>query len=518
MTKIKRALISVYDKTGVVAFAKTLNGLGVEIISTGGTADLLKKEGVPVKEVSEVTHFPEMLNGRVKTLHPNLHAGILAMRDDPKHMQTLVEHAIEPIDLLVVNLYPFWDALKTKTEERDIIEMIDIGGPSMLRSAAKNFRFVASVADPADYAAVAEELRRNGGALSDETRRNLAGKVFTLTASYDKLISGYFQGGPAQANGASVLPASLELKFDKSADLRYGENPHQKGAIYEEKGNSGGIVKAKKLHGKELSFNNILDLDAAWEIVSDFSEPACAIMKHTNPCGFAVGSGAREAFKRAYACDPLSAFGGIIGFNAEVDAKTAQDISKSGFVECIVAASFSKEALTVLREKKNLRLLTMTPGPVARGPLDFKKISGGVLVQDRDAKDPSASDLKCVTKKQPKKSEIADLLFAFKVSRYLKSNAIVIAKKGATLGLGMGQTSRVDSAETAFRKAGKKAKRAVLASDGFFPKPDSIALARRHGISSIVQPGGSIQDEAVIAACDKAGISMVFTGVRHFKH
>ncbi len=517
MTKIKRALVSVYDKTGVLEFARTLDGLGVEIISTGGTAELLKKEGVPVKEVSEVTRFPEMLNGRVKTLHPNLHAGILAMRDNPKHMQTLTEHAIEPIDLLVVNLYPFWDALKTKTEERDIIEMIDIGGPSMLRSAAKNFRFVASVSDPADYASVAEELRRNAGALSDETRKTLAGKVFALTGSYDKMIAGYFQGNGAASSGPD-LPEALELKFDKCADVRYGENPHQKGAVYEERGVSGGIVKAEKLHGKELSFNNILDLDAAWEIVSDFTGPACAIMKHTNPCGFAAGKDAREAFRRAYACDPLSAFGGIIGFNTEVDEKTAKDIVKSGFVECIVATAFSKTAFAVLREKKNLRLLTMDSGASEKGLYDFKKVSGGLLLQERDAKDPSAADLKCVTKTAPKKSQIEDLLFAFKVSRYLKSNAIVIAKKGATLGLGMGQTSRVDSAETAFRKAGKKAKGAVLASDGFFPKPDSIALARKHGISAIIQPGGSIQDEAVIAACNKAKISMVFTGVRHFKH
>ena len=517
MTKIKRALISVYDKTGVLDFAKALHRLGVEIISTGGTAELLKKEGLPVKEVSEVTQFPEMLSGRVKTLHPNLHAGILALRDDPKHMKTLAEHAIQPIDLLVVNLYPFWDALRTKTQEHEIIEMIDIGGPSMLRSAAKNFRFVASVSDPADYAAVAEELRANNGALSDTTRKSLAGKVFKLTSYYDGLISGYFHRN-GNVSDTSMLPGQLNLVFEKSADLRYGENPHQKGALYGEKNAQGGIVKAKQIHGKELSFNNILDLDAAWSMVSDFSEPACAIMKHTNPCGFAVGRNTREAFKNAYACDPLSAFGSIIGFNAEVDEATAKAISKSGFVECVVAVNFSKEALLVLKEKKNLRLLLMDTKAAAQEVYDFKKVSGGLLLQDRDVKDSSATDLRCVTKLAPKKSQIADLLFAFKVSRYLKSNAIVIAKKGATLGLGMGQTSRVDSTQTAFRKAGKKSRGAVLASDGFFPKPDSIALARKYGISAIIQPGGSIQDEAVIAACNKAKISMVFTGIRHFKH
>lgn len=519
MSKIKRALVSVYDKTGVVDFARGLHNLGVEIISTGGTAELLKKEGIPVREVSEITNFPEMLSGRVKTLHPNLHAGLLALRDDPKHMQTLSDHSIRTIDLLAVNLYPFWDAVKNKTEEKEIIEMIDIGGPSMLRSAAKNFRFVASVSDPADYQPVIEEMLANSGALSDSTKKRLAGKVFDLTARYDGLISGYFQNGAApSANGSGPLPARVELTFEKAADLRYGENPHQRGSLYKEKGAPGGIVKARQLHGKELSFNNILDLDAAWEIVGDFSEPACAIMKHTNPCGFAVGKGPRDAFKRAYACDPLSAFGGIIGFNAEVDEKTAADIVKSGFVECIVATGFSKGATAALTEKKNLRLLVMDPKDGAKSPYDFKKVSGGLLLQDRDDKDPSAADLKTATKLKPKKSQIADLLFAFKVSRYLKSNAIVIAKGGATLGLGMGQTSRVDSAETAFRKAGKKAKGAVLASDGFFPKPDSIALARKYGISAIVQPGGSIQDQAVIDACDKAKIAMVFTGLRHFKH
>ncbi len=515
MNKIRRALISVYDKTGVVPFAKALTAMGIEIISTGGTAQLLIKEGIPVKEVSEVTKFPEMLSGRVKTLHPALHAGLLALRDDSVHVQTLAEHNIKPIDLLVVNLYPFWDAVRTKTDEREIIEMIDIGGPSMLRSAAKNFRFVASVSDPADYPGIIEELKKGDKALSDVTRRGLAGKVFRLTAYYDGLIQDYFLNGTSKAG--EHLPSTLRLEFEKETGLRYGENPHQAAALYREKGVTAGVIAARKLHGKDLSFNNILDLDAAWQLISAFGSPACAIIKHTNPCGFALGKDAFEAFKNAYACDPLSAFGGIISFNGAVDTKTAAQILKSGFVECVIATSFDKGALDLLETKKNLRLLAAR---LSQGgsSLDFKKVQGGLLLQDMDTKEISVSDLKCVTKTKPKKNEIVDLLFAFKVSRFVKSNAIVIAKNNATLGLGMGQTSRVDSCETAFRRAAKRAKGAVLASDGFFPKPDSIALAKKNGIRAIIQPGGSIQDPDVIAACDKAKIAMVFTGIRHFKH
>lgn len=519
MTKIRRALISVYDKTGLAPFAKALDGMGIEIISTGGTAELLRKEGVAVKDVSEVTKFPEMLSGRVKTLHPALHAGLLALRDDSKHLSTLAEHNIKPIDLVVVNLYPFWDAVKNKADEREIIEMIDIGGPSMLRSAAKNFRFVASVSDPADYARVLEELKKNDKVLSDATRRALAAKVFQLTSYYDGLILSYFSNGGLKTE--AHFPEALKLDFEKTGQLRYGENPHQAAALYREKGCLDGVLGARKLHGKELSFNNILDLDAAWEIVRAFpplaGKHACAIIKHTNPCGFALGKDARDAFKKAYACDPLSAFGGIIGFNGVVDAKTARAILKSGFMECVIAESFDKEALETLGEKKNLRLLTASCSKNAPSR-DFKKVTGGLLLQDADTKEVSASDLKSVTKIAPAKGERADLLFAFKVCRFVKSNAIVIAKGAATLGLGMGQTSRVDSCETALRKAGKRAKGAVLASDGFFPKPDSITLAKKYGIRAIIQPGGSIQDEAVIAAADKAGIRMVFTGVRHFRH
>jgi phosphoribosylaminoimidazolecarboxamide formyltransferase/IMP cyclohydrolase len=515
MNRIRRALVSVYDKTGVLPFAKALHSLGIEIISTGGTAQLLKKEGVPVKEVSEITKFPEMLSGRVKTLHPNLHAGLLALRDSPQHLETLAEHNIKQIDLVVVNLYPFWDAVKTRADEREIVEMIDIGGPSMLRSAAKNFRFVASVSDPADYPRVMQELKKNEGRLSDATRRELAVKVFRLTARYDGLIHDYLTSG--KSSPAEIFPEKLTLEFEKVQDLRYGENPHQRGALYRKKNDDSGVVSAKKLHGKDLSFNNILDLNAAWEMTNAFHKPACAIIKHMNPCGFAVGKNAAESFRRAFICDPLSAFGGVIGFNAPVDVKTAKLILNSGFVECVIAESFDSKALDLLKSKKNLRVLSAAAS--GQDPrYDFKKVSGGLLLQETDAKDPALSELRCVTRLAPKKKEISDLLFAFRVCRYVKSNAIVIAKGGATLGLGMGQPSRVDSCLTAFRKAAKKARGAVLASDGFFPKPDSILLARKYGIRAIIQPGGSVRDSEAIAACDRAKISMVFTGIRHFRH
>ncbi len=515
MPKIKRALISVYDKTGVLPFAKALRVLGVEIISTGGTAALLKKSGVAVKEVSSITRFPEMLNGRVKTLHPNLHAGLLALRDNPEHLKTLAKHKIKPIDLLVVNLYPFWDAMKNAGEERATLEMIDIGGPSLLRSAAKNYRSVAAVSSPKDYPGVLRELRKNNLSLSETTLKSLAAQVFKLTSAYDGLIARFFGG---KASAKETFPQALTLDFEKAEDLRYGENPHQKGALYRERGSkSFGVVKARKLHGKELSFNNLLDLDTALEMVEAFEKPACVIIKHTSPCGFARGRDARATFRNAYRCDPLSAFGSVVGFNTKVDGKTAREILRSGFVECVIAGGFSKEALKLLKTKKNLRLLSVPLERVTRG-LDFKKVRGGLLLQERDVKDPSVSSLKCVTKRQPSGKEIQDLLFAFKVCRYVKSNAIVVAKNGITLGLGMGQPSRVDSCEVALKKAGKRVRGAVLASDGFFPKPDSIALAKKRGIRAIIQPGGSIQDEAVIKACDRAGIAMVFTGVRHFRH
>ncbi len=515
MNKVRRALISVYDKTGVVGLGRALRRMGVEMISTGGTAEMFRRSGIPVKEVSSVTRFPEMLDGRVKTLHPKIHAGLLALRDDPKHMRTLVKHHIQPIDLLVINLYPFWDAVKTKTNPREIIEMIDIGGPAMLRSAAKNYQSVAVVSDPKDYDTLIEELKKNQGSLPEPFLRSLAAKVFKLTSYYDGLIHRYFEG---QMAGKETLPGRLTLDFEKLCNLRYGENPHQKGALYLEKGaKDAGVVKARQLHGKELSFNNILDLDAALEMAEAFKGPACSIIKHTSPCGFAVARDARTAFSNAFQCDPLSAFGSIVGLNTQVNGKAAKKILKSGFIECVIAHGFTKEALGILKVKKNLRLLSVNT-PHEPESLDFKKVSGGLLLQERDMKDPSPSSLKHVTKRAPKNSEIGDLLFAFKVCRYVKSNAIVIAKNGMTLGLGMGQPSRVDACETAFKKAGRRAKGAVLASDGFFPMADSIRLAKKFGISAIIQPGGSIQDEMVIKACNQAKISMVFTGIRHFKH
>ncbi|MBI2094555.1 MAG: bifunctional phosphoribosylaminoimidazolecarboxamide formyltransferase/IMP cyclohydrolase [Candidatus Omnitrophica bacterium] len=523
MTRIKRALLSVYDKTGIVPLARSLADMGVEILSTGGTAELLRKEGVPVKDVSSVTKFPEMLDGRVKTLHPYIHAGLLAVRDNEEHLAALADHNIKPIDFLAVNLYPFADALKAQGQERQIIEMIDIGGPAMLRSAAKNFKFVAAVSDPADYEPVLREMR-DKGTLSEATRRALAAKVFRMSSEYDRLIQRYFEG--KKEAGPGPFPAVLELCFEKKSDLRYGENPHQKGALYRDGGGTGlsagqaGVVSARQLHGKELSFNNILDLDAALAMVEAFGDPACAIIKHTSPCGFATGRDAKAAFRSAYRCDSLSAFGSIVGFNTAVDAKTAEELLKSGFIECVIAEDFDAAALELLKKKKNLRLLAVKNGKRRSpdGGLDFKKVKGGLLVQERDTRTIVAGDLRCVTKAKPKKSALADLLFAFKVCRFVKSNAIVVAKNAKTVGLGMGQPSRVDSCRTALEKAGPRAGGAVLASDGFFPKPDSILLARKFGIGSIIQPGGSIQDGEVIKACDRAKISMVFTGVRHFKH
>ncbi len=515
MNQVRRALVSVYNKKGVAHFAKFLHSRGVEIISTGGTAELLKRSGVPVREISGLTKFPQMLDGRVKTLHPKIHAGLLALRDDPRHLMTLKKHRIRPIDLLVVNLYPFWDAVREKTEERQIIEMIDIGGPAMLRSASKNFNFVAAVSDPSDYGPVMREMSETGGHLSESTRRRLAARVFRLTSYYDGLIARYLERKTTQKD---TLSERLTLDFEKVQDLRYGENPHQTGALYREKGaKECGIVEAKQLHGKELSFNNILDLDAALEMAEAFREPACSIIKHTSPCGFAVAKDAAAAFKSATLCDPLSAFGSIVGFNTVVNGGTAHEILKGGFIECIAAKGFTLEALKVLKQKKNLRLLSVSKES-RKEILDFKKIRGGLLLQERDLKDPPASSLKCVTKLAPKGSQIRDLLFAFKVCRYVKSNAIVVAQNGRTLGLGMGQPSRVDACQAALKKAGSRARGAVLASDGFFPKPDSIRLAKRYGIRAIIQPGGSIQDEQVIRACNKANISMVFTGIRHFKH
>lgn len=513
MTEIKRALISVYDKTGVADLARGLEKLGVEILSTGGTAELLRTEGIRVKDVSEVTGFPEMLDGRLKTLHPMIHGGLLARRTDSEHLKTARQHGIGLIDLVAVNLYPFAKTLESGVGPEEIIEMIDIGGPAMLRAASKNFEGVAAICDPADYEAVLSDLRATGR-LGADLRKRLAAKVFRQTSEYDAKVADYLTGA-----SEGLFPATWSRRYRKAADLRYGENPHQKAALYADADaiDKGGVVRARQLHGKELSFNNYLDLDAAWDLVTAFADPACAIIKHMNPCGFAVGKDAAAALAKAYACDVLSAFGGIYGLNRPVDDKLAARILKCGFIECVIAPEFSKRALELLRIKKNLRLLVAKPSRALSG-VDFKRVRGGLLVQEEDHREVTPPDLKAACGRMPAGKLLGDLMFAFKTCRYLRSNAIVIAKDGATVGMGMGLPSRVDACLTAVRKAGARSKGAVLASDGFFPKPDSIALARKAGIRAIIQPGGSVQDEEVIRACDKAGISMVFTGVRHFRH
>ncbi len=522
MLKIKRALISVSDKTGVVELAGALASLGVEIVSTGGTAGMLKAAGVPVIEMSHYTGFPEMLDGRVKTLHPKIHGGLLSVRDNPEHMKQVKEHKIGLIDMVVVNLYPFEETIKKDSVTlEEAIENIDIGGPSMLRSAAKNYLSVAVVPHPKFYGRIIAELKREEGCLSHNLLRELAVEVFKLTARYDGVIAGFLrQKLSADASTEDLLPEILSYALTKVAPLRYGENPHQKAGLYRLPENIGpSLVSARQLHGKELSFNNYLDLNAALEIVRDFLEPAACIIKHTNPTGVSAAKTLSLAFRQAWQTDPLSAFGGIIGFNRTVDAATAQMVMKSGFMECIVAPGYQPQALTILMTKKNLRLLEL---PVARArrpkALDFKKIDGGILVQEEDAEDFKREALKTVTRRKPSKKELQSLLFAWDVVKHVKSNAIVLASGTKTVGIGMGQTSRVDSVFMAIRRAGKKARGSGMASDAFLPKEDNIAFAKKAGISAIIQPGGSISDEAVIKAADRAGIAMVFTGFRHFKH
>ena len=517
MLKIKRAIISVSDKTGIVEFSKALNFFGVEIISTGGTAGVLKEAGLSVIEMYDYTGYPEMLDGRVKPLHPKIHGGLLSLRDNPAHMKQIQEQAIGLIDMVVVNLYPFE---KTVAREgvpfSEAIENIDIGGPSMLRSAAKNYMSVAVVCDTKFYASLASELKKNDGCLSEETLKSLAQEAFRLTSRYDAAISSFLA---AKWSGEG-LPDFLSLSFKKAASLRYGENPHQKAALYKSvPGRPDSLISAKQLHGKELSFNNYLDLNAALTIIGDFKEPAACIIKHNNPTGVAEAKTLARAYKDAWQTDPMSAFGGIVGLNRRVDAKTAKAILKSGFMECILAPSYEGQALELLRPKKNLRLLEVVLNSAQGwGEFDLKKIDGGILAQEADVGDLKTADLKVVTKRKPTKKELSSLLFAWKVVKHVKSNAIVLADATSTVGIGMGQTSRVDSVFMAIKRAGKRAKGCVLASDAFFPKADNIALAKKAGIAAIIQPGGSIADGEVIAAADRARIAMVFTGMRHFKH
>ncbi|MBF0385098.1 MAG: bifunctional phosphoribosylaminoimidazolecarboxamide formyltransferase/IMP cyclohydrolase [Candidatus Omnitrophica bacterium] len=518
MLKVKRALISVSDKSGIVKFAQGLSALGVEILSTGGTASKLKESGINVIEVSDYTGFPEMLDGRVKTLHPKIHGGLLALREKPEHIQKLKEHGIGLIDMAVVNLYPFENVIqKKKVSLEEAIENIDIGGPAMLRSAAKNFKNVAVICNPAKYQNILDELNNNNGLLSDSVLYNLALEAFSHTARYDGIISGFLSKRTG-ADEFSQLPKEIQLKFVKVQDLRYGENPHQKGAFYRDDPGQKGLANLKQLGGKELSFNNILDLNAAVDFLKCFAEPLALIIKHNNPTGISQDASLEKAYKSAFACDPLSAFGGIIGFNRKVDLKTAQAISKSGFMECVIAPSFDGEALSLLSEKKNLRLIELDLSVLPETDYDLKRINGGILFQDRDDLILAEKDLKVVSKKKPTKQQLASMMFGWKVVKNVKSNAVVMIKGTKAVGIGCGQTSRVDSVKSAILKAGENAKGAILVSEAFIPKTDNIQSAAKAGIKAIMQSGGSIADGEVIKAADKAKICMVFTGVRHFKH
>jgi phosphoribosylaminoimidazolecarboxamide formyltransferase / IMP cyclohydrolase len=518
MRCIKRALISVSDKSGVVEFAQKLHGLGVKILSTGGTADLLAKSGVPVQLVADYTGFPEMMDGRIKTLHPKIHGAILGRRDVEAHMQSMSEHGIEAIDLVAVNLYPFENTIaRDNCTFEDAVENIDIGGPAMVRSSAKNFNDVTVIVDPGEYEAVVKEMESNEGSVTLDTRMRLSRDAFTHTARYDAMISRYLT---SQVEDGVAFPEVFQNSYQKVQDLRYGENPHQSAALYRHAdAGPASIVSARQLQGKELSFNNILDLNAAWELVSEFDTGAAVIIKHTNPSGVALGDDQLEVFIRARETDPISAFGGILSFNRPVGEKTAEEILKN-FVEAIVAPGFDKKALELLAAKKNIRLMeipTATPSCSAK-ETDMKRIGGGLLVQNPDTVTYDPAKLKIVTNRQPSEQEMEDLKFAWVVAKHVKSNAIVYARDQETIGMGAGQMSRVDSARLAVEKAQKSLKASVMASDAFFPFRDSVDAAAKSGVIAIIQPGGSIRDEEVIQAANEANIAMVFTGIRHFKH
>jgi phosphoribosylaminoimidazolecarboxamide formyltransferase / IMP cyclohydrolase len=517
MIRIKRALVSVSDKTGIVEFCAVLKKFGVEILSTGGTAKALVENNIPVIEVGAYTGFPEMLDGRVKTLHPKIHGGLLALRENPGHMQTLKDHGIGLIDMVVVNLYPFEKTVaKPDVSRETAIENIDIGGPSMLRSAAKNHQSVAVVSSPSQYQAVKRELEANKGALTVESCRELAAAVFKATSSYDAAIYNYLSKNQVQPGGQ--FPQSLTLQFSKVQDLRYGENPHQKAAFYSESSQLKGLSAMKQLSGKELSFNNILDLNAAVNITREFIDPAAVFIKHNNPCGVAENRDILKAYKEAWSCDKLSAFGGVVAVNRNIDLALAKLIEKSGFLECIIAPGFSQDGLELLKAKKNLRLLELPGISEKIEELDYKRVNAGLLVQDEDSQTLNENNLKVVTKKKPAKSDLESLIFAWKVAKHVKSNAIILAKGKRTVGIGAGQMSRVDSVFITKRKAGKLTRNSCLASDAFFPKEDAVLQAAKIGVKAIIQPGGSIADEEIIKACDKHKISMVFTGIRHFRH
>ncbi|MGE0356290.1 MAG: bifunctional phosphoribosylaminoimidazolecarboxamide formyltransferase/IMP cyclohydrolase [Burkholderiales bacterium] len=516
--RIRRALLSVSDKTGVVDFAKVLAAQGVELLSTGGTAKLLSASGLPVIEVGDYTGFPEMMDGRVKTLHPKVHGGILARRDIPEHVAAMKAHGIPPIDLVVVNLYPFARTVaKPGCSMEEAIENIDIGGPAMVRAAAKNHAFVAIVTDPADYASLAGKLAKNGGKLGLAERYALAAKAYGHTAAYDGMISSWLTARD-EKGAAREFPGRLNLSFTLAQTLRYGENPHQAAAFYAEDDPARGtLARFRQIQGKELSYNNIADADAAWECCRTFDVPVCVIVKHANPCGVAIAPSPREAYARAFATDPTSAFGGIIAFNRPVDGPTAEAVAKQ-FVEVVIAPSYEGEAAKVFAAKQNVRLLAISPERELNR-LDMKRVGGGLLVQSPDAFD--VSGLRFVTKRKPTQAEMNDLVFAFRVAKFVKSNAIVFCGQGMTLGVGAGQMSRVDSTRIAAIKAkhaGLSLAGSVAASDAFFPFRDGLDVVAKAGARAVIQPGGSVRDEEVIAAADGHGIAMVFTGMRHFRH
>ena len=519
MKMTKQAIISVSDKTGVLDFAKGLVKAGYHILSTGGTARLLKDTGIAVQEVSDYTGFPEMLDGRVKTLHPKIHAGILARRTLPEHMAKLAEHGIAPIDIVCVNLYPFEAAVSDpKCTFEHAIENIDIGGPTMIRAAAKNYESVTVVVDPADYGKVLDEIEKVGS-VSAKTRLEFAKKVFTHTARYDAMISNYLTS--LRGDGSrDLFPDSFTRQFTKAQDMRYGENPHQKAAFYKERRVGDGLFAGyRQLHGKELSYNNIADSDAAWECVRQFDEPACVIIKHANPCGVAIGKDALEAYQKAFRTDSKSAFGGIIAFNREVSEEAAQAVSKQ-FAEVVMAPGYAPKALEILEKKPNVRILVMKTGG-AVNDYDFKRVGGGLLVQTPDTQICPKEKIKVVTKRAPSEAEINDMLFAWKVCKFVKSNTIVFCRDGMTLGVGAGQVSRVDSAQVAVMKAkqaGLSLEGSVVASDAYFPFRDGLDVLADAGAVAVIHPGGSIRDAEVVEAADEHGMAMVYTGERHFRH
>jgi phosphoribosylaminoimidazolecarboxamide formyltransferase / IMP cyclohydrolase len=523
--KIKRALLSVSDKTGLADFAKALRKHGVEIVSTGGTAKLLREAGIEVIEVAEITGLPEMMDGRVKTLHPKIHGGLLAVRENEAHLKALAEHSIAPIDLLAANLYPFEQTVAGGADFETSIETIDIGGPALIRAGAKNHASVTVVVDPADYARVVAEMEANGGATTLPLRKSLAARAFARTAAYDAAISAWFA-----AQLGETAPKTRAIAGTLAEALRYGENPHQWAAFYRTSERRYGVATAAQVQGKELSYNNLNDTDAAYELIAEFdpsAQAAVAIVKHANPCGVAIGTTLAEAYRKALACDPVSAFGGIVALNRALDEEAAREIVKI-FTEIVIAPDASDEAKAIIAEKKNLRLLLAggLPDPKAPG-LAFRSVSGGFLVQARDNGVVADLDLKVVTKRKPSNEEFADLIFAFTIAKHVKSNAVVYARDGATVGIGAGQMSRVDSARLAAWKAGDTAKAqgvtsltegAVAASDAFFPFADGISVIAEAGARAVIQPGGSVRDEEVIAAANDAGLAMVFTFMRHFRH